>query len=119
MPGRHRGPIGVERLDERTAAVTVGDDPLGGGADELAGLVGGLLADGITNVVVEFDGAILNSKLLDALVRASSGQPPGAGGIAVIAPPGYVRQMLLVSEAGGVVLLADSREEALEALAGG
>ena len=108
--------IEVERVDDRTAAVTVHDDPLGATADRLADLVTGLLADGTDRVVVDFAGAgLLNSKLLDALVRASSvaGQ---RGGIAVVAGQGYVRQVLEISETGGVGLLADSREEALEAV---
>jgi hypothetical protein len=116
MSRRGRAHIDVEHLDQDAAAVVVGDDPLGDVADELADRVGGLLADGTPHVVVEFAGGILNSKLLDALVRASAHQPAGTSGIAVVAPPRYVHQMLLVSEAGGPLLLADSREDALEAL---
>jgi hypothetical protein len=118
MSRRGRAHIDVEHLDDRAAAVVVGDDPLGDVADELADRVGGLLSDGTEHVIVEFAGGILNSKLLDALVRASARQFAGSG-IAVVAPPRYVHQMLLVSEAGGPLLLADSREEALEALRDG
>ena len=109
--------IAVEELDANTAVVTVVDDPLGDSSSQLAERVGGLLTEGTLRIVVEFGGGIVNSKLLDALVRAS--RVGGAnGGIAVVAPPGYVRQMLLVSEVGGVLLLADTREEAIEALGG-
>ena len=109
--------IAVERLDERSAAVVVGSDPLGDGADELADCVGSLLEDGTSRVIVEFDGSLLNSKLLDALVRAAARQPQGVpGGVAVIAPPSYVHQMHLVSATGGPVLLADTRDDALDAL---
>ena len=109
--------ISVERLDERSAAVVVGLDPLGDGANDLAECVGSLLENGTNRVVVEFDGSLLNSKLLDALVRAASRQPAGQpGGVAVIAPPSYVHQMHLVSATGGPVLLADTRDDALEAL---
>ena len=59
-----------------------------------------------------------HAKLLDALVRASAGQDPRKGGIAVVAEADYIRQMLEISETGGVVLLAENREEALEALPG-
>jgi len=108
--------IVVERIDADTAAVRVAPDALGWIADELYDEVVGLLEGGTCRIVVEFvDDGVLNSKLLDALVRASSvaGQ---RGGIAVVAGQGYVRQVLEISETGGVVLLADSREEALEAV---
>ena len=112
--------IVVEQIDERSVSVTVGSDPLGDGADELAECVGRLLEKGNTRVVVEFDGSLLNSKLLDALVRAAARQPTGEpGGVAVIAPPSYVHQMHLVSATGGPVLLADTRDDALEALGEG
>ena len=110
-------PIAIEDVDDSTAIVTVLDDPLGDSSAQLADRVGGLLTEGTLRVVVEFGGGIVNSKLLDALVRASRRGGP-QGGIAVVAPPGYVRQMLLVSELGGVLLLADTREEAIEALGG-
>ena len=109
--------IWVERVGERTAVVSVTGDPLGGAADELASAVATLLSEGVPCVVVDFSRLpVLNSKLLDALVRASASQDPDAGGIAVIAGHGYVRQVLEISETGGLVLLADSREDALEAL---
>ncbi len=110
--------IVVERIDDRSAVVTVGTDPLGDGADELADCIGSLLENGTDRVVIEFDRSLLNSKLLDALVRAAARQPAGTrGGVAVVAPPSYVHQMHLVSATGGPVLLADTRDDALEALA--
>lgn len=112
------GLITVRRIDPRTATVTVGNDPLGAAADELADVVAALMQDGTEDVVVEFAGSgLLNSKLLDGLVRASGRRPPrGGGGIAVVISAGYARQMLSISEAGGVLVLADSRDEALELL---
>jgi hypothetical protein len=110
-------PIDVERLDERTVVVAVGEDPLGDSAAELFECVCGLLDDGVARIVVEIAGAILNSKLVDSLVRASGHRSAAGGGIAIIAPPGYVQQMVEVSETGGPLLLADTRDDALAALA--
>jgi hypothetical protein len=109
--------IEVEDLGDGTAGVTVPMDPLGASAEELARVVGDLVEGRAQNVVVDFTGAgLLNSKLLDALVRASARQIPGTGGIAVVVAQSYARHMLTVGEAGGLLLLAGSREEALEAL---
>jgi hypothetical protein len=109
--------IEVEHLGDGTVAVTVPSDPLGTSAGDLARVVGELVEGRDVNIVVDFaGGGLLNSKLLDALVRASARQTPGSGGIAVVVPQSYARHMLTVSAAGGVLLLASSREEALEAL---
>lgn len=113
-PGEY---LWIERVGERTAVISVTGDPLGGAADELAAAVAELFTDGIPCVVVDFSRMqVLNSKLLDALVRASASQDAEAGGIAVVAGHDYVRQLLEISATGGLVLLADSREDALEAL---
>jgi hypothetical protein len=114
VTGRPSVRIDVERLDDRTMAVTVGNDPLGDGAAGLYDCVTGLIEGGTSRIVVEFAGSILNSKQIDALVRASGAA--GEGAIAIVAPPGYIQQMLEVGEPGGPVLLADTREDALEAL---
>jgi len=109
--------IEVQSLEDGTVCVTVPSDPLGATADELARVVGELVEGHDVDVIVDFAGAgLLNSKLLDALVRASAKQTPGTGVIAVVVSEGYARHMLTVSEAGGVLLLAGSREEALEVL---
>jgi hypothetical protein len=109
--------ITVEHLVDGITAVTVHSDPLGTNADELAAVVTELVDGRDMNVVVEFTGpGLLNSKLLDALVRASARQAPGTGGIAVVLAAEYARHMLTISEAGGVLLLAASRQEALDAL---
>ncbi len=61
--------------------------------------------------------ALLNSKLLDTLVRAAGDLDPRRGeGLAVITETGYVQTMLEIAAPGGLVLLASSRDEALEAL---
>ena len=114
MPGRPSVQIDVDRLDDRTVAVTVSNDPLGDGASGLYECVSSLIESGTSRIIVEFAGSILNSKQIDALVRASGAT--GDGAIAIVAPPDYVQQMLVVGEPGGPVLLADTREDALEAL---
>ena len=109
--------VSVEHVDDRTAVVVLRGDTLGLAADELATALRSLVGDGARRVVVDFSRlAVLNSKLLDALVRASRDQDVGQGGIAVVTGHGYVGQMLEISETGGLVLLADTREEALEIL---
>jgi hypothetical protein len=114
VPGRPSVRIDVDRRDERTVAVTVGNDPLGDGSSALFECVTGLIEGGTARIIVEFAGSILNSKQIDALVRASGAA--GDSAIATVAPPDYVQQMLVVGEPGGPVLLADTREDALEAL---
>jgi hypothetical protein len=114
---RRRLPIDVERLDERTVAVAIADDPLGETAAELFDCVRRLLDNGVTRIVVEAAGTILNSKLVDALVRAAGHPSAAGGGIAIVAPPYYVHQMVEVSESGGPLLLVDTRADALDALA--
>ena len=114
MPGRSAR-IDVERLDERTAAVSLADDPLGEAASALFACVCELLTGGTAHVIVQVDGSLLNSKLVDALERASGSAPDG-GGIAIDAPPGYQHQVLEIRENGGPVMLAEPLEDALEAL---
>jgi anti-anti-sigma regulatory factor len=107
----------IERLDAGTALVVVSGDTLGLSADALGQRLAELADDGIAHVVVDFSElSVLNSKLLDVLVRASRDQRAGDGAIAVVAGHGYIGHMLEISETGGLVLLADSRAEALEVL---
>ncbi len=107
----------VEKLDADTAVVRVTLDPLGEVSAELTDEIVALLDGGTCRIVVEFaGGGLLNSKLLDALVRATAGQDPRRGGIAVVTGVDHVRQMLEISETGGLLILADSRDEALEIL---
>ena len=107
----------TERLDAGTAVVVVEGDTLGLSADALGDELALLAVDGIGHVIVDFSRLpVLNSKLLDVLVRASRDQSPGSGAIAVVAGHGYVGHMLEISETGGLVLLADTRDEALDVL---
>ena len=106
----------IERVSPRATVVTVRGDPLGALADDLAATVTRLLGETPWVVVDLSELPVLNSKLLDALVRASAAADPRRGGIAMVAGASYVQQMLEISETGGVVLLADSRAEALETI---
>ena len=111
-------PFDVERVNARTAVVTVdGDTNIWSGFaldDELVSLKG----DGCDRIVVDLSAAgVLNSKMLDALVRCSTDLDPRRGaGLAVVTTVDYVRQILEVTETGGLLFLADSRDEALESL---
>jgi len=107
----------TERLDGQIAVVSVEGDTLGLSADGLGTELGALAADGVARMVVDFSSLpVLNSKLLDALVRSSRDQGSDGGAIVVVAGHGYVGHMLEISETGGLVLLADTRDEALEIL---
>lgn len=111
--------VSVEPVREGTACVSVGGDVRRGeGARELEDILDGLIAGGTTRILVDLSAVqFLNSKLLDTLVRVSARIHPRDGGVAVIAAQTYVRHMLEVTEAGGVLLLEDSRDAALAALA--
>ena len=110
--------VSVERLDERTACVTITGSVAMGQPAKLEELLSSLVVAGVTRIVVDIsDAGFLNSKLLDTLVRISAGIAPGEGGVAVLTAHTYVRHMLEVTEAGGVLLLEDSKDAALAALA--
>jgi stage II sporulation protein AA (anti-sigma F factor antagonist) len=70
--------VDVERVDDRTACVTIRDDVKhGDGAGELEDVLVALLADGARRLVVDLTAVgFLNSKLLDTLVRVSGGSTP-------------------------------------------
>jgi anti-anti-sigma factor len=111
--------VDVEQLDERTACVTITGNVKMGQPAKLEELLASLLAGGTTRIVVDLsEVSFLNSKLLDTLVRISARIDPREGGVAVLTSQTYVRHMLEVTEAGGVLLLEEDREVALEALAG-
>ncbi len=111
-------PFDVARVNARTAVVTVdGDTNIWSGFaldDQLVSLKG----EGVDRIVVDLSSAgLLNSKMLDALVRCSAGLDPRLGaGLAVVTTVEYVRQILEVTETGGLLFLADTSEEALESL---
>jgi len=113
-------PFSVEHLPDRVAVVSLERTTLGPDATLLTEMLDALISDGHPRIVVDLTGThLVNSKLLDALVRVSARIDPRAGeGIAVVTGTGYVRQLLEVSASGGVLLLARTRDEAIEALAG-
>ena len=109
--------VGVERLDDRTACVTVTGNVMMGEPAKLEEMLRSLVVAGCTRLVVDLSSVpFLNSKLLDTLVRISSGIDPGDGGVAVLTPQSYVRHMLEITEAGGVLLLEETKDAALAAL---
>jgi anti-anti-sigma factor len=111
--------VSVELIREGTACVSIGGDVRhGAGAGELEEVLDGLIAQGTTRILVDLSEVqFLNSKLLDTLVRVSARIHPRDGGVAVITSQTYVKHMLEVTEAGGVLLLEDSKDAALAALA--
>jgi anti-anti-sigma regulatory factor len=112
-------PFTVEHVGESVAVVSLERTTLGPDASLLTETLDALIADGHPRIVVDLSGAhLVNSKLLDALVRVSARTDPRAGeGIAVVTGTAYVRQLLEIGASGGLLLLARSRQEALEALA--
>jgi anti-anti-sigma regulatory factor len=113
-------PFRVEHLEDQIALVALERTTLGPDAPLLAETLEALIADGHPRVVVDLSGApLVNSKLLDALVRVSAKTDPRAGElIAVVTGTNYVRQLLEIGAGGGVLLVAATREEAVEALRG-
>ena len=111
--------VSVSRIDDRTACVTIAGAVAMGEPARLEQLLSSLVVAGTTRIVVDLSEAgFLNSKLLDTLVRISGRIDPRDGGIAVLTSETYVRHMLEVTEAGGVLLLEDDKDEALAALGG-
>ena len=109
--------VGVDRIDATTACVSVHGTVKMGATPELEELLSGLLADGVTRLIVDLsEVGFMNSKVLDTLVRLSARIDPRDGGVAVLTSKTYVKHMLEVTEAGGLLLLEDSKAAALEAL---
>ena len=110
--------VDVDRIDDRSACVGVTGNVEMGAPAKLEELLRSLVATGTTRIVVDLSQVpFLNSKLLDTLVRISATIRAGDGGIAVLTSQTYVKHMLEVTEDGGVLLLEDSKEAALAALA--
>ena len=113
-------PFSVEHLPDRVAVVSLERTTLGPDATLLTEMLDALISDGHPRIVVDLTGThLVNSKLLDALVRVSARTDPRKGeGIAVVTHRDYVRKLLEIGASGGLLLLADTRDEALEALGG-
>ena len=109
--------VDVQRIDGRTACVTITGNVAMGQPAQLEELLRSLVVAGTRRIVVDLSQVpFLNSKLLDTLVRVSGSIDPSEGGIAVLTGQPYVKSMLEVSAAGGVLLLEDSKDAALAAL---
>jgi hypothetical protein len=108
----------VELVDDRTAIVTLRSAAVMSAGDDVARVLAELNAQGIDRLVIDLrNPQMLNSKVLDALVRGAAGLDPRRGaGIAVITEQQYVRMILEVTETGGLLFLAEDRDDALEAL---
>lgn len=110
--------VSVDRLDERTACIGIAGNVEMGEPAQLEQVLRSLVVAGCTRLVVDLsDVPFLNSKLLDTLVRISATIDPGEGGVAVLTGQTYIKHMLEITESGGVLLLEDSKEAALTALA--
>ena len=107
----------VEELDGQTALVVIDHTHVWSGED-LDRTFAELKASGHGRIVVDASRSrLLNSKVLDALVRCAADLDPREGaGLALITQHDYVKQIVEITATGGVLFLADSREEALDAL---
>ena len=110
--------VAIDRIDERTACVTITGKVDMGEPAQLEEVLRSLAVAGCARMVVDLSQVpFLNSKLLDTLVRISATIDPRDGGVAVLTSQTYVKHMLEVTESGGVLLLEDSKDAALAALA--
>ncbi len=110
--------VSVEQLDQGAACVTIAGRVAMGQPAKLEELLRSLVDAGTRRIVVDLSEVpFLNSKLLDALVRISASIDPAHGGVGVLTSQTYVKHMLEVTESGGVLLLEDSKDAALAALA--
>src|SRR4051812_5974065 len=108
----------VEHIDDRTAVISLHADSGTTAGVQVDALLAELRDQGVNRLVIDLRGPhMLNSKVLDALVRAAKHLDPRDGaGLVVITEQQYVRTILQVTASGGMLFLAESREEALEAL---
>jgi anti-anti-sigma regulatory factor len=107
----------IEEIGEDAAVVTVGGTHIWTG-EEVDDALEALKRAGRRRIVIDASEAQwLNSKVLDALVRCAADLDPREGaGLALITKHDYVKQIVEISATGGMIFLADSREEALGAL---
>ena len=111
-------PFITERIDDELSVVALSGATHGPDAEVLSDTISDLVASGRSRVVVDLTGAYLvNSKLLDTLVRVAARMDPRKGeAIVVVTGADYMRHMLEISAEGGLLLLAESRDEAIETL---
>jgi anti-anti-sigma regulatory factor len=108
----------VERVDDRTAVITLHAEAGTAAGHHVRELLADLREQGVNRLVFDLRSPqMLNSKVLDALVRGAADLHPRDGaGLAVITEQQYVRTILEITATGGMLFVADSREEALDAL---
>ncbi len=108
----------VDEVGDDTAVVTLKGQTHVWSGEEVSEMLGRLVRAGRRRLVVDASAADwLNSKVLDVLVRCAADLDPREGaGLAVVTRQSYVKQILEITATGGVLFLADSREEALYAL---
>jgi anti-anti-sigma regulatory factor len=108
----------VERIDDRTAVITLHPEAGTAAGEHVRALLQDMFTQGVNRLVVDLRGPqMLNSKVLDALVQGARDLDPRDGaGLAVITEQQYVRTILQITATGGMLYLAESRAEALEAL---
>jgi anti-anti-sigma regulatory factor len=108
----------VERIDDRTAIVTLRTEAGTDAGTHITEVLNDLREQGVNRLVIDLRSPqMLNSKVLDALVRAAKDHHPRDGaGLAVITEQQYVRTILEITATGGMLYLAESRAEALDAL---
>lgn len=113
-----RGLHDVEHLDGRTAIITLHDQAGTDAGAQVALLLTELREAGTDRLVVDLrNPAMLNSKVLDALVRGARDLDPRRGaGLVVITDQQYVRSILQITATGGMLFLAESHDEALATL---
>lgn len=111
-------PYDLEQVDVDTAVIALHAKAGTRAGTQIAALLTELKAQGVRRFVVDLRAPdMLNSKVLDALVRGAADLDPRTGaGLVVITAQQYVRAILQITETGGLLLLAESRDEALEAL---
>ena len=119
MAGAGSTPFVVERVED-VSVVALSGAPHGTDAAVLSETLTELIEAGRSRVVVDLSGAhLVNSKLLDTLVRVAAKLDPRRGeAIVVVTGADYMRHMLEISAEGGLLLLAESRDEALETVRG-
>jgi anti-anti-sigma regulatory factor len=108
----------VEHIDDRTAIITLHPDAGTAAGEHVGTLLADLRERQVDRLVVDLRGPhMLNSKVLDALVRAARDLDPRDGaGLAVITEQQYVRTILQITATGGMLYLAETRKDALDAL---
>jgi anti-anti-sigma regulatory factor len=108
----------LERIDDRTAVITLHAEAGTAAGEQVATLLAELREQHVDRLVIDLRSPqMLNSKVLDALVRGAEDLDPRDGaGLAVITEQQYVRTILEITATGGMLYLAETREDALDAL---